>query len=193
MRIKSFMLLLSFICIFGSAYSANIVSGSVKQDKISVLETTSLQNQGTLTLAAATGDSGNLSAKDKENRRVVAIAVAGVAVILGVFFALGLYIYVAICLQRIAKKAKTEPTWLAWIPVANAFLMCKIAGLSFWWLLIFFAAGIPFIGMLFVAAFSGYLWYRIALVLNKPGWVGAICAIPLVNLVIMGYLAFSTD
>jgi hypothetical protein len=39
--------------------------------------------------------------------------------------------------------------------------------------------------------FFGYLWYNIALARNKPGWIGAITFLPIVNLFTMGYLAFS--
>ena len=103
------------------------------------------------------------------------------------------YIYTSICLQLIAKKTAQEPSWLAWVPIANLFLSCKIAGLSYLWLFIMFAALIPVIGSFCIAAFSGYLWYRIAVALNKPGWLGALIIIPVVNFVIMGYLAFSKD
>lgn len=132
---------------------------------------------------------GEVTEKEK-----VAFAVAsGVAAIFMLFFALAIYIYSAICLQFIAKKTNTSPAWLSWIPIANIFLMCKIASVSFWWLLILFVAWIPVIGAIILAVFFGYLWYKIALVLKKPGWVGALCVLPLVNLVIMGYLAFSSE
>ncbi len=54
------------------------------------------------------------------------------------------------------------------------------------------------------AAFSGFVWYKIALARNKPSWIGALMAISILNglpiisflsivgcLVIMGYLAFA--
>lgn len=101
------------------------------------------------------------------------------------------YIYSALCLQFIAKKTNREPTWLAWIPIANLFLMCKIASIAYWWLLLLLLAFIPIIGFLVTIGFFGFLWYKIALTRNKPGWLGALSIIPIANLVIMGYLAFS--
>jgi hypothetical protein len=54
------------------------------------------------------------------------------------------------------------------------------------------------------AAFSAFLWYKIALARNKKGWIGALMGISVLNSVpfisfisiagcgvIMGYLAFS--
>jgi len=110
-----------------------------------------------------------------------------------VFLILGLifYIYSAICLQIIAQKTNKEPLWLAWIPIGNLFLMCKIGSISYIWLLGFLLGFIPFIGMLFNLALLGYIWYNIALARNKPGWLGILACLPIINLVIMGYLAFS--
>jgi len=124
------------------------------------------------------------------SKKTALAAFAFAGVIIFIFAVIG-YIYLSLCVQFIAKKTNQEPAWLAWIPIANLFLMCKIAGLSYWWLLIIFAGFIPIIGVLTSLAFTGFLWYRIALVRNKPGWLGILCFVPLVNLVVMGYLAFS--
>lgn len=101
------------------------------------------------------------------------------------------YVYSSICLQFIAKKTNQSPLWLAWIPVANLFLMCKIAKISYWWLLLILGAFIPYLGIICGMFFTGFVWYKIALARNKAGWTGALAIIPLVNLFIMGYLAFS--
>jgi len=108
-------------------------------------------------------------------------------------FALGIlfYIYFSLCLQFIAQKTNNGPVWLAWVPIGNLFLMCKIASLSYYWLLIVLLGFIPIIGPLANLAFSIFVWYRIALARNKPGWLAILLIIPLVNLIIMGYLAFS--
>ncbi|MFH1458439.1 MAG: hypothetical protein ABIG31_04655 [Candidatus Omnitrophota bacterium] len=101
------------------------------------------------------------------------------------------YAYSALCLQFIAKKTGQGPVWMAWVPIANLFLMCKIGSLSYLWLLGIFLGLLPLVGILFSLALCGYLWYRIALARNKPGWLGILACLPIVNLVIIGYLAFS--
>lgn len=46
---------------------------------------------------------------------------------LAVLILIVLYVYTAWALMDIAKKTKTPYPWLAWIPVANLFLMLMIA------------------------------------------------------------------
>jgi hypothetical protein len=97
---------------------------------------------------------------------------------------IAIYVYLAICLQTIAHKTGTKHGWLAWIPIANAYLMCKIAGKSGWWLLFFF---IPIVNIVFMVI----VWMGIAEARDKKGWLGILMIVPIANLIIPGYLAFS--
>lgn len=133
---------------------------------------------------------GKISEKDAK----IAVAVAGGMILFVIILSLIFYVYSAICLYFIAKKTATEPAWLAWIPVANLFLMCKIANVSYLWLLGMLGLFIPFVNILaniYLMGLFVYVWYKIAIVRNKPGWVGVLTIIPIANLVVMGYLAFS--
>jgi len=56
----------------------------------------------------------------------------------GLLIAFWIYTYLDSCLQIIAGKTNTENGWLAWIPIANIYLSCKIARKPGWWLLLFF-------------------------------------------------------
>lgn len=118
-------------------------------------------------------------------------AVSGIIFLIVVILSLGMYVYISFCLYVIGQKTNQGPLWLAWVPIAQIILMFKIAGLSYWWLLVFLTSFIPIIGSLAVLALSGYLYYKIALARNKPGWMGILMFLPLVNLVVIGYLAFS--
>ncbi|MFA4889550.1 MAG: hypothetical protein WC628_08285 [Candidatus Omnitrophota bacterium] len=128
--------------------------------------------------------------KDKKATAIAAGAAFGIIAIL-CFIGFLFYVYSCICLQAIAKKTAQEPAWLAWIPVANVFLMCKIASVNYLWLLALLLAFIPFIGPLISLGLTGFIWYKIALARNKPGWLGVLVVIPLANLAAMGYLAFT--
>ncbi|MBN1375229.1 MAG: hypothetical protein JXA01_03650 [Dehalococcoidia bacterium] len=101
-----------------------------------------------------------------------------------VIFSIAIYVYLAICLQKIAEKTNTPNGWLAWIPVANIYLMCVIAGKAWWWVLLCL---IPYVNIIFIII----LWWKIAEARAKPGWWGLLLMIPLVNIVIIGMLAFS--
>lgn len=100
-------------------------------------------------------------------------------------------IFGALCLQIISQKTKRGTSWMAWVPIASLFLMCKIGGVRYNWLWLLLLGVIPVLGMLCVYGLLIFIWYKIALALNKPGWWGVLAGLPLVNVIAMGYLAFS--
>ena len=111
-------------------------------------------------------------------------------VVVGLIVALVLYIYMALALMTIAKKTNTEPAWLAWIPIANVWLMIKIAGLQWWWIFLLLLPIVPVIGAIAMYAAVIYIWWRIAEARKFPGWFALLMLIPLVNLVIVGIIAW---
>lgn len=119
-----------------------------------------------------------------------ALAALGTLLFVFVIITLAVYIYMAIALMAIAKKTKTKNGWLAFIPIANIYLMTQIAKVSGWWTLIILAAWVPFIGGLAVTAVTIYLWWLIAERVGKPGWWGILMIIPIVNFIIIGLLAW---
>jgi len=145
--------------------------------------------------APVTGEMPKINLSDKQAKTFLAALGMFFAILLFVFVIF--YIYYAICLQTIAKKTGTENGWMAWIPIANLFLMCNIGKVRYIWLLLLLAAFIPvagkLLGPLCNLALFGYLWYMVAIARGKQGWIGAITVIPVVGLVTMGYLAFSKD
>ncbi len=96
----------------------------------------------------------------------------------------GIYAYMSYALQTLANKTNTENGWLAWIPIANIYLMCKIAGKPGWWLLLFL---IPLVNIVITVL----VWMEIAKARGKEGWLGILMLIPVVNFIIPGYLAFN--
>lgn len=109
-----------------------------------------------------------------------------VALIIGV----ALYIYFAIALMAIAKKTKTPNGWLAFIPIANIYLMTQIAKLPGWYTLGILLAIIPFIGGIAFMVLFAYFWWKIAEEIGKPGWWGILMLIPVVNLILVGIMAW---
>lgn len=100
------------------------------------------------------------------------------------------YVYFALALMTIAKKTNTPNAWLAWIPIANVYLMTQVAELPAWWTLAILLALIPVVGPAVVVVISAYWWWKISERLGKPGWWGILTIIPIVNFVIMGMLAW---
>jgi len=54
---------------------------------------------------------------------------------------LALYVYSSWALMTIAKKTDTPNAWLAWIPIANLYLMTQVAQIPWWTFLLFFYLG----------------------------------------------------
>ena len=63
------------------------------------------------------------------------LALLGGLLIALVVVLLIVYIYSALALMAIAKRTKTKNAWLAWIPIANIYLMTQIGGLHPAWTL----------------------------------------------------------
>lgn len=118
------------------------------------------------------------------------LAMLGAFLLVFLFLALVVYIYMAIALMAIAKKTKTPNGWLAFIPIANIYLMTQIGKVSGWWTPGILAGFIPLIGSLAIAALMVYLWWLIAEKVGKPGWWGILMLIPIVNLILIGILAW---
>ncbi len=121
----------------------------------------------------------------------------------GLSVSIGMYAWLAICLVVIARKNRVALWWLAPVPVGNFVLMCvlgKRAAGCFWALLIAtiaLAIGITFylpVWTLFwlVLWAIGWVvaWTGIARESGKPPVVGILMLVPVVNLVLLGVLAF---
>jgi hypothetical protein len=118
------------------------------------------------------------------NERVPGAAAAAVSlavtlVIFGVF-----YVYLALALQTIANKTKTENAWLAWVPIANLVLMLNIAKKPVWWIILFL---IPLVNIVM----GIIVWMAIAEARGKPSWWGILLIVPVVGIIVPGYLAWS--
>lgn len=114
---------------------------------------------------------------------------AGFSIIM-IILAIAVYIYYAICLMKIAQRTNTPNAWFAWIPILNFILMIGIAKKPMWWALALLLAFIPIANILLVV-FMVYIWMEIAKAVNKPSWWGILIIVPIANLIVPGYLAFS--
>ncbi len=123
---------------------------------------------------------------------------------LGIGGGIIVYVYVALCLMFIAQKTDTPYPWLAWIPIANVFLMAMIAKKPWLWALIMviaygIAAGtlngpVAWLGWIFEIVglvFTILIWIAIFQARHRPGWWVIWMFIPIVNFVMIGVIAFS--
>lgn len=119
-------------------------------------------------------------------------ALAGGMLILGLAVILFFYILTSLALMKIADRTKTKNSWLAWIPIANVFLMVFIARKEWFWALGILLIGIiPVIGSLASLVGMIYIWWLICERRKKHGALSLLMLIPLVNIGFMLYLAYS--
>lgn len=117
----------------------------------------------------------------------VIMAYSAVSIVVG----LALYVYSALALMTIAKKTNTPNAWLAWIPIANLYLMTQIAKVPWWTFLVIFLAWIPIVGTLLMLGVMIWWFWKISEARKRPGWWSILMLIPIVNLIILGMLAWT--
>ncbi|MBN1792420.1 hypothetical protein JW826_01930 [Candidatus Woesearchaeota archaeon] len=125
------------------------------------------------------------------------IAFLGAMMIFVAILLLAVYIYSAIAMMTIANRLKTKPSWLAWIPIANIYLLTKMAKMPWWPMLLLIGAFIPVIGPLLSLAFMVFMviWtWKVCERRNLPGWLAVLTVIPVLGwiwgLVLWGILAW---
>ncbi len=102
-------------------------------------------------------------------------------------FAAVMYILLALPLYAIAKKVGHDLAWLAWVPIANAWLMLDLAGLSGWLLILAF---IPIVNIVFWFIMV-YAWMKIAERMGHPSWLGILTIVPILNILVPYYIAYA--
>jgi len=132
------------------------------------------------TVLISTGVASAQSSSDN----VAGAALAGTMLLFVLVCAAAGYIYVSLALQTIANKTGTINAWLAWIPIANIFLMLSIAKKPMWW---FVLCLIPLVNIVTLVM----IWMGVAEARHKPSWWGIMTIVPLINIVVPGYLAWA--
>jgi hypothetical protein len=130
-------------------------------------------------------------------------AITGMMAFFAAFFiiflvvALVAYIYMALTMMKTAQKIKVGPAWLAWIPVANVYLMLKMGKQPWWPMLLMIGFIIPFVN--FIAAIVLMIFvimseWKICEQRKRPGWWAIITIIPFVggiwSIILWGILAW---
>ncbi len=142
------------------------------------------------------------------------VGIAGImSGVVGLIMQIVLYVFTALCLFRIGNMLDVPKSWIAWIPILNGFWpIVGAGGQTVRWGLMYligvpilaalvsgiFAMISPILSMLVmlivglgVLALYIWLWMNVSENLGKKRLLGLIMIVPLVNLVFMGYLAFT--
>jgi Family of unknown function (DUF5684) len=81
-----------------------------------------------------------------------------ILVIIAVFYALLVY-----PVYRVAKATHdcADEAWFAWVPILSTVLMCRVARVSAWSMLVLLLVVVPVLGWLVSFGYSLFLWVRI--------------------------------
>ena len=120
----------------------------------------------------------------QDNNSLAAAGLGFGLIMVFLVFAAACYVYMALALQTIADKTKTDNSWLAWIPIANIVLMLNVAKKPIWWIVLFF---IPVVNIIFIII----VWMAMAEARGKPSWWGILMIVPVANLITPGVLAWA--
>jgi hypothetical protein len=96
------------------------------------------------------------------------------------------FIWNAICLRRIAKKSRTEPSWLAWVPIGQMYLIFRLARTSGWYMPF---VCVPFFGSLLLIV----VLTRVPKCLGIVGAQRLLMIVPIVEDIYVGWLAFRQE
>lgn len=107
-----------------------------------------------------------------------------------IIFLLVLYVFFAYCLAELAKRLGMpfgKAFIWALIPIANIFLILKLAEKPMWWFILMLIPIVNFVIAILV-------WMAIAERRGRPAWWGVVIAIvPIVNLVLFLILCFGGE
>ena len=54
---------------------------------------------------------------------------------------LAIYVYVSLCIYRLAKDVGDPQAWMAWVPVFQLVTLCIAAGKPAWWFILILVPG----------------------------------------------------
>ena len=101
----------------------------------------------------------------------------------GFVLSVAIYIFSCFCLKLICKKAGKDAGILIWIPILQIIPILQAARLSLIWIIGMLIPGVN----VFV---SFYIAWKFVEAIGKPGWMGLLLIVPVVNLFALLYFAF---
>ncbi len=108
----------------------------------------------------------------------------GLSIVL--MIALVIYIVGSLPVMAMARRVGHDMPWLAFIPIAQMWLLIDIAGRDWWCLLLMF---VPVVNL----GVSVWIGMGLADTFNQPQWLGILMLVPLVNLAVLYYFGFGAN
>lgn len=107
---------------------------------------------------------------------------------------IALYVYMSLAFVKIAKKAKLSSPGIAWIPGFGPTIIAFRKAKMHWWpWLLLIGLIIPVVGFIPLIVFCVFatIWtWKLFEAIKKPGWWAILMLIPVVNLIMIGIIAW---
>lgn len=107
--------------------------------------------------------------------------------LIGLLFGIVAYVFGSYCFQKIYQRLGMENAWLAWVPIANNWIMYRAGDQSGWWIVGLFIPFVNFVALIFLIIAFVNIFQK----LGKSPWMILLFIIPIVNFWLMYHLAFS--
>ena len=112
-------------------------------------------------------------------------AIVNKIILFASIFGLVVYVFTSFCLMKIADKLSIPNSWLAWIPIAQVWVMVRAAGKPGWWLILLF---IPLVNIVIALI----ILFAMPVNLGKSSLYGLLTFVPLLGIFLyFGLLAFT--
>ena len=133
-------------------------------------------------------DSWDFDGEDAGVAAAIFAALAGVIVFIAIF-GIAFYVYNALALSKLFKKANHPNTWAGWVPVYNVWVMAEVAGYPGWMgLIAVFANCVPVIGAIGGLVVTIMIYDKLAKAYGKDS--GFTVGLVLLYPIFIGILAF---
>jgi len=104
--------------------------------------------------------------------------------ILGFLFGVSIYVFACYCMKLICEKSGSEAGVLVWIPILQVIPMLKAAKMNPLWII---GLLVPLLNIIVAVV----LWVKLCEARGKASWLGVLSLVPIANLGLILYLAFS--
>lgn len=107
----------------------------------------------------------------------------GIAIII-FLIAIAYYIWMCVCIKKIAIKTHNTHVWMSWVPILQWVPLIKSAQKPAWWIVLLL---VPYVNLVALP------WLLICLAekIGRPKWTGLLIYVPLVNIFLIPYFAAS--
>jgi len=143
------------------------------------------QNGDRLIAQDTTVDPSTTSIRDYESLTEEQKALVNQILLFSVIFGVIAYLFTSFCLMKIADKLSIPNSWLAWVPIAQTWVMVRAAGKPGWWLILLF---IPLVNIVIALI----ILFAMPTNLGKSSLYGLLTFVPIVGIFLyFGLLAFN--